>query len=34
KLCGGEGDEKEFVVMGEIGGVLLGGGDGGEGGRL
>ncbi|GKB33609.1 hypothetical protein Tco_0873010, partial [Tanacetum coccineum] len=30
----GEGDDKEFVMMGEVGGVLLGGGDGGEGGRL
>ncbi|GJT25713.1 hypothetical protein Tco_0895650, partial [Tanacetum coccineum] len=31
---GGEGGDKELVVMGEVGGVLLGGGDGGEGGRL
>ncbi|GJV73518.1 hypothetical protein Tco_1493513 [Tanacetum coccineum] len=30
----GEGDDKEFMVMGEVGGVLLGGGDGGEEGRL
>ncbi|GKC31237.1 hypothetical protein Tco_1038531, partial [Tanacetum coccineum] len=34
ELCGGEGDDKELVVIGEVGGVLLGGGDGGEGGRL
>ncbi|GKC95081.1 hypothetical protein Tco_1160523, partial [Tanacetum coccineum] len=27
-------DDNELVVMGEVGGVLLGGGDGGEGGRL
>ncbi|GJW34562.1 hypothetical protein Tco_0054594 [Tanacetum coccineum] len=29
-----KGNDKEFVVMGEGGGVVLGGGDGGEGGRL
>nr|GEW91759.1 hypothetical protein [Tanacetum cinerariifolium] len=34
KKDGGEGDCEELVVMGEIGGVLLGGGEGGEGGRL
>ncbi|GKB49102.1 hypothetical protein Tco_0899855 [Tanacetum coccineum] len=33
-FCGGEGCDEELVVIGEVGGVLLGGGDGGEGGRL
>ncbi|GKG27499.1 hypothetical protein Tco_0403202 [Tanacetum coccineum] len=28
------GDDKEFVVIGEVGGVLFGRGDGGDGGRL
>ncbi|GKA93761.1 hypothetical protein Tco_0815747, partial [Tanacetum coccineum] len=33
-FCGDEGGDKELVMIGEVGGVLLGGGDGGEGGRL
>nr|GEW70430.1 hypothetical protein [Tanacetum cinerariifolium] len=33
-LRGVEGDDKELVVIGEVGGGLFGGGDGGEGGRL
>ncbi|GKA27543.1 hypothetical protein Tco_0713711 [Tanacetum coccineum] len=30
----GEGDDRELFVIGEVGGVLFGGGDGGDGGRL
>nr|GEU64504.1 xylulose kinase-1 [Tanacetum cinerariifolium] len=33
RFCGGEGDDEELVVMGEVGGVLLGRREGGEGGR-
>ncbi|GJZ86665.1 hypothetical protein Tco_0658275 [Tanacetum coccineum] len=33
KFCGGEEDEKELLEMGEVGVVLFGGGEGGEGGR-
>ncbi|GKE12492.1 hypothetical protein Tco_1416043 [Tanacetum coccineum] len=33
-LYGGERDDKELVIIGEVGGVLFGGGDGGNGGRL
>ncbi|GJZ47795.1 zinc finger, CCHC-type containing protein [Tanacetum coccineum] len=33
-FCGGEGDDKELVVIGDVGGVLLGGGDGDDGGRF
>ncbi|GKE40030.1 hypothetical protein Tco_1463435, partial [Tanacetum coccineum] len=29
----GKGDDKELVVMGEVGGVIIGGGDGGDRGR-
>ncbi|GKB13251.1 hypothetical protein Tco_0847174, partial [Tanacetum coccineum] len=34
RFYGGKGGDKELVEMGEVGGFLLGRGDGGEGGRL